>query len=176
MFSHVTGVLFIMLIFFVLGSFSVFALFSSLAAYLDEALEKEVPKVFFNLAMILVSATFSFLYFFSPEIMGYDIKSHDLLSSFLMFLLAFVFVVACSILIFRELRRYADSFYTACFASSFASLSALLFLFSDILPTEGILALIKLFAVVSSLSLALSLLLIENDKRLQAKKRAAKSD
>jgi hypothetical protein len=86
-----------------------------------------------------------------------------------MFLLVFVFVITCCIVLFKELRKYADAYYTACLSASFALLSALFYLFGDIIVAEeGVLGALRLLCVICSLSLAFSLFLIERDKRRAA--------
>lgn len=150
--------------FFLIGIVAILGFFVFLAHLIDSLLPWEKPSILFNIAMLVISGTFSFMYYASPEIIGYDMGKHSLLSTGLMFLVAFVAVVACSILLYRELRVYASSLYTAAFTAAFACLSAVLYLFGDLFPGSVIVDMLKLVTVVSSLSLALSLFLVELDK------------
>lgn len=156
------------LVFFLVGVAAILGFFIFLAHLIDSLLPWEKPSILFNIAMLVISATFSLMYYASPEIIGYDMDKHDLLSAALLFLVAFVAVVVCSILLYRELRAYASSLYTSAFTASFACLSALLYLFGDLLPAGEPLEIIKLITVVSSLSLALSLFLVELSKRKES--------
>lgn len=157
------------LLLFLGGTLCVLACCLALAELVSTVFVHDKYAGLYSVCMVVVSATFSLLYFYSPEIMGYDFRVHDWLTAGMMFFVAFVLAQICSVRIFIILRRYASTFYTACFTTASTSISALLYLFGDILPDAAIFDALKLFATVSSLSFAFSLVLIEHSKRKAAR-------
>ncbi len=156
------------IIVFTVGAVFVLGFFVSLIYFLVEAFGSRLPGLFFNIIMLVVVFTFTVLYDYSPEITGFDFINNDTFETLVTFLLAFVFVVVCSVLAFRKLRPYADPYYTAWFAAIFATLSGIFYLFGPMLPEEDALETFRMFVVVGSLSLGISLVMIEADKRRKA--------
>lgn len=166
--SHYAGPLVASLALFIAGTLLVLGFFIALFYFLEEKLTNKAHGLFFVSGMLVVSTTFSLLYFFSADIVGHDIEAYELLDVGLAALVAFVLVALCSVVFFRRLRVHADSLYTAGFTAVCAMSSALLYLSSDVLPDDNVVDAIRLVIVISSLSLALSLFLIEWDKRKKA--------
>lgn len=123
---------------------------------------------FYNIWMLVIILTFSLTFYFFDDITAYDILSNDIELTLALLIVSFMIIAYCGIILFKPLRLYGNAFYTACYTACLALSSALLFLFGDLLPENDIADALQLFATLSSLSLALSLALLEYDKKKAA--------
>lgn len=163
--SHFVASLLLKAILFIAGAMSLLAGFASVIEIRKSSIDPSKPDVFFNICMVVIACTFSFLLYYSDSIVAFDIFALNIPASAFTVLTTFIVLVYCSIALFKPLRQYGSSFYTACFTVSLSTLSTAFFLFEDYVPNNDFFNSIRLFLVIGSLSLALSLLMLEYDKR-----------